>query len=103
MTKLKKKSSTSKVIKKLRGVKPEKVTKDQLEKIQNTVNQINRSQLEIGASEVKKHEILHRIANFRYTLSHLQLELEKEYGTFDVNIQDGTINYPENDETNKKD
>ena len=33
----------------------------------------------------------------------LQAEFEKEYGTSDVNIQDGTINYPkENGEANKK-
>jgi len=31
----------------------------------------------------------------------LQGEFEKDYGTYDVNIQDGTINYPkENGETN---
>ena len=34
----------------------------------------------------------------------LQDELEREYCTNDVNIQDGTINYPkENGEVNKKD
>ena len=30
-------------------------------------------------------------------------EFEKEYGTSDVNIQDGIINYPENGEADKKD
>ena len=33
----------------------------------------------------------------------LQKDFEKEYGTFDINIQDGIINYPENGETDKKD
>ena len=34
----------------------------------------------------------------------MQSELEKEYGTFDIDIQDGTINYPkENGEVNKED
>ena len=33
----------------------------------------------------------------------LQSEFEKEYGTFDINIQDGLINYPENGEADKKD
>ena len=36
-------------------------------------------------------------------LSAMQKEFEKEYGTFDINIQDGTINYPENGEADKKD
>ena len=28
-----------------------------------------------------------------------QAEFEKDYGTFDISIQDGTINYPENGKT----
>ena len=103
-TKLKKENSTSKKIKELTGVKPEKITDEQLEKVQNTVNNINRSQLEIGSMEVKKHELLHSIAGSRDQLVVLQTEFEKDYGTFDVNIQDGTINYPkENGEADKKD
>ena len=94
---------TSKKIKELKGIediRPEKITDEQLEKVQSVINEINRSQLEIGASEVKKHEILHRIANFRDTLSDLQLELEKEYGTYDVDLQTGAINYGDDDEAN---
>ena len=33
----------------------------------------------------------------------MQDELEKDYGTYDINIQDGTIKYPENGEADKKD
>ena len=84
---------TSKKIKELKGVKPEKITDEQLKKVQNTVNSINRTQLEIGSMEVKKHELMHGISTYRDTLSVLQKEFEKEYGTFDVNIQNGTINY----------
>jgi hypothetical protein len=94
---------TSKKIKELKGIKPEKITAEQLEKVQNTVNGINRAQLEIGSMELKKHEIMHNISTLREKLTELQLEFEKDYGTFDVNIQDGTINYPENGEADKKD
>ena len=103
MTKLKKKSSTSAKIKELKGIKPEKITDEQLKKVQDTVNNINRSQLEIGSMEIRKHEMMHQIAGLRDSLTVLQSEFEKEYGTFDINIQDGVINYPENGETNKKD
>ena len=85
--------NTSKKIKELRGVKPEKITAEQLDKVQNTVNSINRAQLEIGSIELKKHEMMHQIAGLRDELTLLQGEFEKEYGTFDINIQDGTINY----------
>ena len=95
---------TSAKIKELKGIKPEKITDEQLSKVQDTVNNLNRSQLEIGAMEVKKHEMMHRIASLREGLTVLQTEFEKEYGTFDINIQDGTINYPqENGEADKKD
>ena len=94
---------TSKKIKELKGVKPEKITDEQLAKVQNTVNNINRAQLEIGMFETKKHRILHEIAGLNDELGRLQTEFEKEFGTFDIDIKDGTINYPENGEANKKD
>jgi len=94
---------TNAKIKELKGIKPEKVTDAQLEKVQTAVNNMNRSQLEIGSIEVKKHEIMHGLAVLRDELVLLQKELEEEYDTFDINIQDGTINYPENGEADKKD
>ena len=95
--------NTSKKIKELKGIKPEKITAEQLDKVQNTVNSINRAQLEIGSIELKKHEMMHQIAGLRDELTLLQSEFEKEYGTFDVDIQTGAINYKENGEADKKD
>ena len=94
---------TNAKIKELKGIKPEKITDEQLKKVQDTVNGINRSQLEIGMVEIQKHELMHNVASLRDRLTVLQSEFEKEYGTFDINIQDGVINYPENGETDKKD
>ena len=95
---------TSKKIKELKGIKPEKITDEQLKRVQDSVNSMNRSQLEIGSMEVKKHELMHSIAGVREELTVLQAEFEKEYGTFDIDIKDGTINYPEeNGKVNKKD
>ncbi len=73
--------------------KAEKITNEQLAKVQETINGINRGQLEIGSLEVKKHEMMHGISGLRDELTVMQAEFEKEYGTFDINIQDGTINY----------
>ena len=94
---------TNSKIKELKGIKPEKITDEQLKKVQDTVNSINRAQLEIGSVELKKHEMMHQIAGLRDELTLLQTEFDKEYGTFDINIQDGLINYPENGEADKKD
>ena len=54
--------------------------------------------------ETKKHNILHHISLTQEAVGKIREEFEKEYGTYDVNIQDGTINYPkENGEVNKED
>ena len=85
-------------------LKAEKISEEQLQKVRETVGQINKTQIEIGANEVRKHELLHNVAGFREILANLQDEFEKQYGTYDVNIHDGTINYPkENGEADKKD
>jgi len=95
---------TNAKIKELKGAKPEKITDEQLKQVQEIVNKMNRAQLEVGSIELKKHELLHGIAGLRDQLGALQKDFEKEYGTFDVNIQDGTINYPvENGEADKED
>ena len=84
--------------------KAEKITDEHLKKVQETVNNLNRSQMEVGQVETRKHELLHGIAGLRDSLGELQGEFQKEYGTFDINIENGTINYPlENGETNKED
>ena len=84
---------TNAKIKELSGIKPEKITDEQLKKVQETVNTINRAQIEIGGMELRKHEVLHQLAGVKDELTLLQDELKKEYGTVDVNINDGAINY----------
>ena len=88
---------------KLVDLKPEKVTASQLEKIQKAVSDINRAQMEVGRLETTKHNIMHQIAGLQDELKLIQDELEKDYGTVNVNIEDGTIQYPENGEADKKD
>jgi len=82
-------------------LKPTKITDEQLKSIQEVVSSINRGQMELGSMEVKKHNLMHQINNIQEELGKLQAELEKEYGTVDINIQDGTINYDV--EADKKD
>ena len=84
--------------------KPEKVTEDQLKRMQEIVNKINQSQMEVGVIESRKHNIMHYINSVQDELTRLTSEFESEYGTSDINIQDGTIRYSkENGEVNKED
>ena len=81
----------------------EKITEQQLERMQKAVGAINRAKTEIGAIEVQKHNILHVVNEMQSVLQELQQEFEKDYGTANVNIQDGSIKYEENGQANKKD
>ena len=84
--------------------KPEKVTEEQLSKIQSIVDRINQAQMSIGQLEARKHQLLHQIAGVNDELTLTQNELQEQYGTNDINIMDGVINYPkENGEADKKD
>ena len=94
---------TNAKIKELKGIKPESISKEQLDKVQSVVNRINQAQMDVGQLESRKHQALLYIAGINDELTLLQEELKKEYGTDDVNIKDGTINYPENGEADKKD
>ena len=81
--------------------KAEKITDEQLKNIQSIVDRINNAQMNIGQLEARKHQLLHMIAGTNDELALMQENLTKEYGTNDINIQDGTINYPaENGEVN---
>ena len=84
--------------------KAEKITDEQLKEVQDVINDINRSQMELGMMETKKHAILHHIGVSQETVGKIRTKFEEEYGTADVDIQTGTINYPpENGEADKKD
>ena len=84
--------------------KAEKITDEQLKEVQDVVNEINRAQMEIGMMETKKHAVLHHISVSQETIGKIRTNFEKEYGTADVDIQTGVINYPpENGEANKED
>ena len=90
--------------------RPEKVTDEELAKIQNAVNGVSNHQVEIGRMETRKHQLLHNLSQIQDQLTQLQEELQKEYNTIDINIETGEINYPpenpnppENGEADKKD
>jgi conjugal transfer/entry exclusion protein len=74
------------------------ITEEQLGRLQQVVNNINGIQFEVGKIEAQKHSYLHRLAGVQDEIAILQDELNKEYGTFDVDLKDGTINYPEDGE-----
>ena len=85
---------TNSKIKELKGIKPEKITDKQLEEVQKLINDINRSQMELGQMETKKHAVLHNVSALQEAIGSMRDTFEKDYGTSDIDIQSGTINYP---------
>ena len=79
--------------KKVIDLKPEKISDEQLKELQQVVSAINKLQFDIGTMEVQKHNALHALFQGNDKLNEMQNKFNEEYGTNDINIQDGTVNY----------
>ena len=75
--------------------KPTKISNDELNKVQEIINNLNRGQMEIGSLETRKHAVLDHVVTFQGELAKMQNELKKEYGTDNINIHTGEINHDE--------
>tara|TARA_B100000424_G_C22864998_1_gene460738 strand:+ start:557 stop:829 length:273 start_codon:yes stop_codon:yes gene_type:complete len=73
--------------------KVEKISDEHLKDIQEKVNMVNNLQYNIGKVEAQKHNLLHELALAQNKIIEMQDVLQKEYGTNDINIADGTINW----------
>ena len=69
--------------------KAEKITDEQLQKVQGIVNTINRAQLDLGMLETRKHNMLHNITDMQDKLTSMQTDFEKEDGTYEIDIKTG--------------
>ena len=75
--------------------KPTKVTNEELNLLQDTVNTINKAQMQIGMFQTNIHQLLHHIAGKNDELVLMQSNFKDTYGSNDINIVDGTIKYNE--------
>ena len=75
--------------------KVEKISKEHLEQLQKVIQLINKIQFNIGQIEGQKHNLLHELSGQQNEVINLRDMLLKEYGCEDVNVNDGTINWPE--------
>ncbi len=101
--------NTSKKIKELKGIKPEKINDQELAQLQSAIKTIDNLTAEVGGIEVRKHSLLKAMESVHSRLEAQRVNIQKEYGTDNINLQDGTISYPEtnvnlsNGEVNKED
>jgi hypothetical protein len=74
------------------------ISKDQLKGLQDTVNKQNQIQMQIGGIEGHKAGLITQLQGVVKELSDLQAELEKEYGSVNIDLQTGEISdVPTND------
>ena len=85
---------------KAKDLRPQNVTADELKKLQELVNLIRQGEMQLGNLETKKHSLLHQIVGVQEQINLLQGEFEKTYGKVDINITDGAISYPQDEQVN---
>jgi|14_taG_2_1085336.scaffolds.fasta_scaffold01722_4 predicted nucleic acid-binding Zn-ribbon protein len=68
-----------------------KLTEEQLKKLQDLLGSIQKGQSQIGSLESQKHDLLHQVAELQKQFSDFQNELEKEYGSVTIDITDGSF------------
>lgn len=78
-------------------LKPEKISEEELTELRNVVAAINKLQFDIGTIEVQKHNALHALFEGNDKLTSIQANFKEKYNTDDINIQDGTIKYKDNE------
>ena len=67
-----------------------KITKEELEKLNNLEQKIAAIKHDIGQLELQKHGLLHAFVNVQEESNKLKKELEDEYGKIHINLKDGT-------------
>ena len=77
--------------------KVDKISEQHLTELQDVVNKLNEHQFGLGRMEVQKHTMLHDIAVLTDKIKLQQDMLMKEYGSYDINLKDGTINWENKD------
>jgi hypothetical protein len=78
-------------------LKPEKISEEQLKDLQQVVSVINKLQFDIGTLEVQKHTALRNIVQGNERLNDIREKLQSQYGTIDIDISSGAINYKEDE------
>ena len=73
--------------------KAEKISEEQLKELQGIISTVNKLKFDVGTLETQKHNLLHALFQANDKIREMQNNFEKEYGSYDINIQDGTINY----------
>lgn len=66
------------------------ITQEQLERVVAGQKDLNAILTNIGVLESQKHSYLHQLADTNKSIEEFKMELEKEYGAININLEDGS-------------
>lgn len=76
-----------------------KITEEQLETLSKQQKDLSDILTNIGILESQKHSYLHQLADVNKSVEDFKLELQEQYGSVNINLQDGS--YTEIEKTEK--
>jgi hypothetical protein len=88
---------------KVKDLRPETITKEELKQIQEVVSIMNQLQTQVGMLESQKFEMLQLLDARKSQTRVMHEKFMKQYGSADIDIATGKIKYNGNDETDKED
>ena len=77
------------------------ISKEQLKKIQDFQKDLNKLLNEVGFLEAQKAQVLGKFGEINKQTEDFKKELEKEYGSININLEDGTYTPIEKEEDKK--
>ena len=80
-----------------------KVTKAELEKIQQQQNKVNSILMELGYLDSRKHALLHELADANVIVDNTKKELQDKYGHINIDLTTGEWKRNEDDVSNTED
>jgi len=75
-----------------------KIKEEQLNTIREQQAKINDLVNQVGVLEANKHGILHEMAAVNQEINEYKKELESEYGSININVEDGSYTVIEKEE-----
>jgi len=78
------------------------IKKDQLKKIQDFQKDLNKFLNEVGFLEAQKTAVLSKFHEVNKQTEDFKKELEEEYGSININLEDGTYTPIEKEEDKKE-
>jgi hypothetical protein len=75
-----------------------KITEEQLETLSKQQKDLSDILTNIGILESQKHSYLHQLADINKSVEDFKVELQGQYGSVNINLQDGSYTEIENTE-----